>query len=87
MAGDSRDMDEVVDLICTLSFYWYNFMPLSRGTAMCGLICLHAMLLSVGLKVGCRCVRSCVSCLFHAFVSHLPTGSILFNYLSSPLLV
>lgn len=68
MAGDNRDMDEVVDLICTLSFYWYNFMPLSRGTAMCGLICLHAMLLSVGLKVGCR-----VSCLFVClvFVSRL----------------
>jgi tetratricopeptide (TPR) repeat protein len=33
-----------------LAFYWYNFMPLSRGTAASGLCVLHAMLLAVGVE-------------------------------------
>jgi tetratricopeptide (TPR) repeat protein len=33
-----------------LAFYWYNFMPLSRGTAASGLCVLHAMLLAIGVE-------------------------------------
>lgn len=33
-----------------LAFYWYNFMPLSRGTAASGLCVLHAMLIAVGVE-------------------------------------
>jgi hypothetical protein len=31
-----RDMDAIARYILHLSFYWYNFMPLSRGTAAVG---------------------------------------------------
>mmetsp|Transcript_120516 Transcript_120516/g.341538 ORF Transcript_120516/g.341538 Transcript_120516/m.341538 type:complete len:735 (-) Transcript_120516:101-2305(-) len=34
-----------------VSFYWYNFMPLSRGSASLGLIMLHALLLSAGFEI------------------------------------
>jgi tetratricopeptide (TPR) repeat protein len=45
------DLDTVSDWILTIVFYWYNFMPLSRGTAATGYIALVAMFLSVGIKI------------------------------------
>eukprot|EP01126_Amoeba_proteus_P053953 TRINITY_DN6605_c0_g1_i2.p1 TRINITY_DN6605_c0_g1~~TRINITY_DN6605_c0_g1_i2.p1 ORF type:complete len:250 (+),score=49.54 TRINITY_DN6605_c0_g1_i2:86-835(+) len=45
------DIEKVTDLILTLAFYWYNFMPLSRGTAACGYISMVAMFLAVGVRV------------------------------------
>eukprot|EP01126_Amoeba_proteus_P048813 TRINITY_DN5665_c0_g3_i7.p1 TRINITY_DN5665_c0_g3~~TRINITY_DN5665_c0_g3_i7.p1 ORF type:complete len:397 (+),score=66.41 TRINITY_DN5665_c0_g3_i7:136-1326(+) len=47
----NRDLEKVGDLILTLSFYWYNFMPLSRGTAACGYIALVGLYLAVGLRI------------------------------------
>eukprot|EP01126_Amoeba_proteus_P056613 TRINITY_DN7132_c0_g1_i2.p1 TRINITY_DN7132_c0_g1~~TRINITY_DN7132_c0_g1_i2.p1 ORF type:complete len:433 (+),score=77.31 TRINITY_DN7132_c0_g1_i2:2000-3298(+) len=47
----NSDLDIVSDLILTLTFYWYNFMPLSRGTAACGYIGMLAMFLAVGIKI------------------------------------
>jgi hypothetical protein len=41
----------VSDLILTIAFYWYKFMPLSRGTAACGFISIIAMFLAVGIKI------------------------------------
>ncbi|KAH3766781.1 TPR repeat protein [Pelomyxa schiedti] len=43
-----------IDAALILSFYWYNFMPLSRGTAAVGYVCLHAMLLSIGFRLSAR---------------------------------
>jgi len=40
-----------VEHVLTLAFYWYNFMPLSRGTAACGLISIVAMLLALDLEL------------------------------------
>jgi hypothetical protein len=34
-----------------MAFYWYNFMPLSRGTAATGYIALIAMFLAIGVKI------------------------------------
>lgn len=31
VATQPRNLDRISDLILTLCFYWYNFMPLSRG--------------------------------------------------------
>ncbi|KNC48184.1 TPR repeat protein [Thecamonas trahens ATCC 50062] len=51
-ADDSAETRRAfVDAALTLTFYWYNFMPLTRGSAMCGLLGLHALLLSVGLEL------------------------------------
>ena len=36
----------VVEPALELVFYWYNAMPLSRGTAACGLVVLYALLLA-----------------------------------------
>jgi len=48
---DNIDIDKVSDLILTVTFYWYNFMPLSRGTAACGYVCLVGMFLAIGIKI------------------------------------
>eukprot|EP00058_Branchiostoma_floridae_P011638 XP_002597126.1 hypothetical protein BRAFLDRAFT_76343 [Branchiostoma floridae] len=45
---DTRTMYE---LSATLAYYWYNFMPLSRGSAACGLLSLHALLLAMDLQI------------------------------------
>ena len=42
---------QVADVALRFVFYWYNFMPLTRGTAMCGLLALHAILLAAGYAV------------------------------------
>eukprot|EP01105_Mastigella_eilhardi_P014038 TRINITY_DN3191_c0_g1_i1.p1 TRINITY_DN3191_c0_g1~~TRINITY_DN3191_c0_g1_i1.p1 ORF type:complete len:278 (-),score=78.51 TRINITY_DN3191_c0_g1_i1:136-969(-) len=38
--------DAAVEAALALTFYWYNFMPLSRGTAAVGFVCLCAALLA-----------------------------------------
>jgi len=48
---EQMNLDRVSDLILTLTFYWYNFMPLSRGTAACGYVGLVAMFLSIGIHI------------------------------------
>jgi len=49
--SDPNDIEKISDLILTNIFYWYNFMPLSRGTAACGYVTLVGMFLSVGYKI------------------------------------
>lgn len=44
-------LSRISDLILTMAFYWYNFMPLSRGTAATGYIALIAMFLAIGVKI------------------------------------
>ncbi|CAI5517049.1 unnamed protein product [Closterium sp. Naga37s-1] len=34
-----------------MAYYWYNFMPLARGTAMNGYVMTLALLLAVDLRV------------------------------------
>lgn len=31
-----RDLSKLTELVLHMAFYWYNFMPLSRGTAAVG---------------------------------------------------
>eukprot|EP00026_Physarum_polycephalum_P002160 Phypoly_transcript_02165.p1 GENE.Phypoly_transcript_02165~~Phypoly_transcript_02165.p1 ORF type:complete len:924 (+),score=154.83 Phypoly_transcript_02165:113-2884(+) len=45
------DMEKVVEQILTLTFYWYNFMPLSRGTAAVGYMTMVAMFLAMGYQI------------------------------------
>jgi len=51
VSKESWDINLVSDLILTLTFYWYNFMPLSRGTAACGYVAMVAMFLALGIKI------------------------------------
>lgn len=39
------------DTILRLAFYWYNFMPLARGTAMVGYVSMLGMFLATGAEV------------------------------------
>jgi len=48
---ENMDLDKVSDLILQFTYFWYNFMPLSRGTAACGYIGLVAMFLAIGIKI------------------------------------
>jgi len=45
------DLEKVSDLILTLAFYWYNFMPLSRGTAASGYVSIISLFLACGYKI------------------------------------
>jgi len=51
VTADVLDLDKVSEWILTLTFYWYNFMPLSRGTAAVGFICLLGMFLAIGIEI------------------------------------
>jgi hypothetical protein len=46
--------EQVLDAVLKISFFWYNLMPLSRGTAAIGLIFIHGMLLSRNLLIDCE---------------------------------
>ena len=45
------NLDRVSDLILTMTFYWYNFMPLSRGSAATGFNVLLACFLSLDIEI------------------------------------
>jgi len=47
----SPDLEELSKWILTTTFYWYNFMPLSRGTAATGYVALLGMFLAVGIQI------------------------------------
>lgn len=40
--------EKITENILSIAFYWYNFMPLARGTAACGYISILAMFLATG---------------------------------------
>lgn len=40
--------DKITSHILSIAFYWYNFMPLARGTAACGYVVILAMFLATG---------------------------------------
>ena len=42
---------DLLSIALRICFFWYNLMPLSRGTAAIGQISLHAILLSCGLEI------------------------------------
>jgi tetratricopeptide (TPR) repeat protein len=47
-----RDIDECTTWCLTLVYYWYVFMPLTRGSAACGIIMINAILLALGYRIG-----------------------------------
>ena len=63
-----RDIERLSELILTLAFYWYNFMPLSRGTAACGYVAILSLFLSFDIWV-CLCCRSYSSSIYRAFLT------------------
>jgi hypothetical protein len=43
--------EDISKWILTTGFYWYNFMPLARGTAICGYTSIIAMFLAFGQQL------------------------------------
>ncbi|KAI4330750.1 hypothetical protein MLD38_029007 [Melastoma candidum] len=43
-------LENVRDAILRMTYYWYNFMPLSRGTAVVGFTVLLGLLLAAGME-------------------------------------
>ena len=37
--------------ILTFAYFWYNFMPLARGTAAAGYICILGLFMAAGMPV------------------------------------
>ena len=48
---NGKDVAVILKDILVLAFYWYNFMPLVRGTALCGLVAIHGLLLAAGFEI------------------------------------
>ncbi len=51
LAATPADKDTIVDSILDYVYYWYNFMPLARGSAVVGYIVLLAMFLTAGMPI------------------------------------
>ncbi|ELP85009.1 tetratricopeptide repeat protein, putative [Entamoeba invadens IP1] len=49
--GKDYEIEPLMKAVTTFLFYWYNFMPLSRGTAVTGFVFLLGMFASFGLKL------------------------------------
>eukprot|EP01121_Diplochlamys_sp_Union-15-3_P001844 TRINITY_DN115_c0_g2_i1.p1 TRINITY_DN115_c0_g2~~TRINITY_DN115_c0_g2_i1.p1 ORF type:complete len:413 (+),score=63.44 TRINITY_DN115_c0_g2_i1:377-1615(+) len=45
------NLERASDLILSITFYWYNFLALSRGAASCGQVGLLGMFLALGYKI------------------------------------
>ena len=52
MSKAKPDVARAQSLALSVVYYFCSFMPLHRGSAMCGLLALHGMLLATGYKVG-----------------------------------
>ncbi|KAI5065864.1 hypothetical protein GOP47_0018488 [Adiantum capillus-veneris] len=48
---DAKLLGKVQNCILKLTYYWYNFMPLARGTAAVGYITLLGLFLAVGMEI------------------------------------
>lgn len=48
---DMNLLERVRDCILKLTYYWYNFMPLARGTAAVGYITLLGLFLAAGMEI------------------------------------
>ncbi|EAL50030.1 TPR repeat protein [Entamoeba histolytica HM-1:IMSS-B] len=46
----SNDQDKILDAVLRFCYLWFNFMPLTRGTAGCGMYWMFGLLLSAGFK-------------------------------------
>lgn len=42
---------DLADSILRYAFFWYNFMPLARGTAVVGYITILSMFLAAGMPI------------------------------------
>ncbi len=45
------DAPSTAESILTFAYFWYNFMPLARGTAAAGYICILGLFLAAGMPV------------------------------------
>ena len=45
------DLPRAAPLILTYGYYWYNFMPLARGTAACGYTTILSLFWAAGMPV------------------------------------
>ncbi len=50
-AMESGDMPRIAKTIMIYSYYWYNFMPLARGTAACGYATMLSLFWTAGMPV------------------------------------
>ncbi|KAK7263223.1 hypothetical protein RJT34_30810 [Clitoria ternatea] len=49
-SADFNALDNVRDAILRMTYYWYNFMPLSRGSAAVGFIVMLGLLLAANME-------------------------------------
>lgn len=62
--ADRPDPQLAARAILTYGYYWYNFMPLARGTAACGYTTILSLFWAAGMPISTRIpknyqVRSC----------------------------
>lgn len=53
------DHPKTAKCILTFAYYWYNFMPLARGTAACGYTTILSLFWAVGMPVTASIPKGC----------------------------
>jgi hypothetical protein len=46
-----QDINRTAEVVLTLAYYWYNFMPIARGTAATGYVSIIGTFLAFGYKI------------------------------------
>eukprot|EP00002_Diphylleia_rotans_P010309 TRINITY_DN2076_c0_g1_i1.p1 TRINITY_DN2076_c0_g1~~TRINITY_DN2076_c0_g1_i1.p1 ORF type:complete len:855 (-),score=180.18 TRINITY_DN2076_c0_g1_i1:1931-4495(-) len=47
----TMNKDRVIELVVYIVYFWFNFQPLTRGSAVVGYIMLHSLFLSLDLEI------------------------------------
>lgn len=55
----AKDAPGTARSILTFAYFWYNFMPLARGTAAAGYIFILSMFLAAGMPVSASIPKVC----------------------------
>ncbi|BFU21278.1 TPR repeat protein [Entamoeba histolytica HM-1:IMSS-B] len=50
--GEKSEEEKILRAMFSFTFFWYNFMPLTRGTAAGGFVFMMSVLASIGKQIG-----------------------------------
>ncbi len=57
--ADAPDCPSLAHAILVYAYYWYNFMPVARGTAACGYTTILALFWAAGMPITTRIPKDC----------------------------
>ncbi|KAL7714763.1 Tetratricopeptide repeat protein [Entamoeba marina] len=80
------EQESLLRSVYTFAFFWYNFMPLSRGTAAAGFVFMMGMLASLGIKIN-KPIPKGMQTDWEALLCELPKdfGNVMFGWMKDSL--